>query len=528
MTSAVQQRAGSRVAVGLIAFAGLVAFYLLTAPQNHATAIDAYSYAHMIRDQSILAVPELRLFLWIACMQVLHAAVAWVVPNPDTFAVIGTVNAVEAALAVVLFERMLSRRLGLARPASCLTAAMFAFSYGTWRFAAEVEVYSAAALISVALVDRALALNEGTVRRPLGPLLGLAALGALATLCYQPLGIVAAAVIPTYLLARRPLAQIVAYYAVAGIVVVVGLGLATWLDHLHNGAAAQFVLDTDGTPPTLPDAAGWAKTVVAFFADLVSVNWAFAFAPTRAFLEQNWMERFARELFSAENAGMGYLVFWVTLPAIAILLITAGVTLLRKGRASPIRAIEVAALVWLAAYVAMVGLLAPGGFEAWIPALPAFFILFGLRVVGPLADRGGTPVAIALLAVFMAHNWFAGIRVVASGEYNYYQRRAAPVIAATGPGDLIVVVGDWEFSRYLTYSAEARTILVQPPANPAARELLDRTLASGGKVILFDDSVTPGQPIPGHHALATEYLDGAGKIELGVEGQAYQLRPSEQ
>src|SRR6056297_2452419 len=97
---------GLRLGAALV----LGAFYFLSAPQNHGTALDSYGFAYWISDLPISAAPELRLFLWIAALQLVYDAVSLFVTDPDPFVVLGLLNALQTAAAVVLLERILSRR----------------------------------------------------------------------------------------------------------------------------------------------------------------------------------------------------------------------------------------------------------------------------------------------------------------------------------------------------------------------------------------------------------------------------------
>lgn len=507
--------------------AGLAAFYLLTAPDNHSTAPDSHYFAFYITDLPVSAVPQVRYFLWVVAMQALYAAVARVVPDPDPFLVAGTLDAVLTALAVVVLKSLLARRLAVPERAAWITAALFAFSYATWRFAAETEVYAAAALISLALFHAALAMPP-TARPPAG-LLVLAVCGALATLAYEPLGIVAGIAIPIVFLTRLPLAHLIAYYAVSGIVLGAGLVVA----HLLAGAGTdvsllESVLDTDGKGLKLPTLPEMGITLVGFLQNLLSVNWAFAFDPTRDIVEQVASRRFLRDFYPAQYAPWSYLVFAVTLPAAALLTALALVAIRRSPVRIPFGAPELAAWVWLLSLAAMVILIDPVSFEAWIPATVPVFVLIGLRLAAPLVHAGGAPTGAALAAVFLIHNGFAGIAVIADPERDYYRVRGGPLAALTGPGDLIVAM-HWEEEAYLLYGTEAQIVKVRAIGPEATAAAIEATLAEGGKVILLDHVVepTPGEvaELPDIGLLAGAYVSRARRISLGEAGYALRIDP---
>lgn len=526
---------GKRQAViGLAVWAALAAFYLVTAPDNHATALDSYGFAFWITEYPLSAVPELRLFLWIVAMHVIYDMVTAVLPVSDTFAILGTANAIQMSMAVVLLQRLLSQRLGVASDASWITAAAFAFSYGIWRYAAELEVYASAALISMALCHAAFSLETGDGLRRSGRIAALAVFGGLATLAYQPLGILAGIAIPCYLAIRLGLPKLALYLIVSGGVVLSGLVLAFLLDGASSGPGVGAVFDTDGKPLVIPSAVEAAEAAVAFLQNILSINWGFAFEPTRQFLETNGGGIHRAFLYSASFAGPGYLVFFVTLPLAGILVFLAIVLSLRSRSGSLPLAPRLAVLIWLTGQALMVLLIDPGGIEAWLPSLFPLFILIGTSVAEPLSRAGRSLVGAALVAVFVVHNHFAGIGVLASGEEDFYQMRAGPVIRVSGPGDLLVVLHDWSFDRYLSLTAEARNIDAATLPAHEVRETIAQTLAEGKKVFLFDDWSSKPSPMPAvidpEHPtiqqLLNPYPGRFDQLDLGEGGLAYVLRPN--
>ena len=94
-------------------------------------------------------------------------------------------------------------------------------------------------LISLALLYVTFSLETGNgLRRP-SRLTLLAILGGLATLTYQPLGIVAGIAIPVYLSARLNAFRILLYLLVSGAMVLSGLFLAYILDGRQRPVSAQ-------------------------------------------------------------------------------------------------------------------------------------------------------------------------------------------------------------------------------------------------------------------------------------------------
>lgn len=522
--------AGLRAAV----FAALVIFYLLTAPQNHSTALDSYGFAYWITEKPITAVPELRDFLWVASMQAVYAAASWVVPRPDPFVLIGALGAIETALAVILLQTLFVRRFRLSGAAAWTGALGYSVCYGVWRFAGEVELYAAAALISVSLVYAAFSLENRQKPPSTAWLASLAIGGGLATLCYQPLGIVAGLAIPSYLIARLGLARVILYYAVCGAVVLAGLLLANAISGVDPGAmGVQSIFDTDGKPVVVPGATDLVRSLIALLHNLLSINWTFAFEPTRTIYETQAGGWYAVHLYPAQFAPRSYLVFLFTIPAAGALTIAAFLLTRQFSRRRSLHAMEISVLVWLAGQAAIVLTIDPVGLEPWVPSLLPIFILVGTRLLQPLSESGHAPVGIALAAIFLVHNWFAGLAVQYPAQHNYRDVRAAPILPVIGASDLLVVGSDWSFKRYLDYRTDTPSIELRKVGGEAAGTLIKETLARGGKVILFDDVMVP----PGDRAdlnpafaagldeIARTHLGNARRINLNDAGYAFEISP---
>jgi hypothetical protein len=515
--------------LGFAVVAALTVFYFATSPQNHATALDSYGFAYWIRDLPLTTVPELRQFLWIAAMRVIYHATTAVLPLSDPFTIVGAVSAFQMSLAVVLLQRLLSRRLDVPSDAAWITAGAFAFSYGIWRYAAETEVYASAALLSIGLCHAAFSLETGDGLRRSRNLAALAVCGGLATLAYQPIGVLAGFALPAYIFMRLGFSRTILYLAVSGAVVFAGLFLAFLMDGGGSAMGIGSVFDTDGKPLSLPTGTDLLRALISLFQNFLSINWGFVFEPTRRLFEENAGYNYRSFLYSASFVGPGYLVFFVSLP-LAALLFLAAVVLGRGQRPGPgVRVPVTALLIWLAGQAVTVLLIDPRGLEAWLPTLFPLFLLLGLYVTGPLCRAGGRTVAVALVAVFVVHNYLAGVDVLASGERDFYEERAGRVIEMTGPDDLIVVIHDWSFNRFLSYAASSKNIDAARLPLSEIREMIAGTLARGGKVVIFDGDARQDDDLPrnGFTASVTAlqltalYPGQTHTLDLGRGGRAF-------
>ncbi|MFN0113465.1 MAG: hypothetical protein ACKVPY_02180 [Paracoccaceae bacterium] len=514
------------------AFLGLTAFYLLTAPANHAISIDPYFYAPMITKEPLDAVPHPRLMLWIFAMQALWQGASLVVSDPDPFVLIGALNAVLTSLAVLLLERILRQDLGLDSRAAWLTALLFGACYGVWRYATEIEVYAAASLLSLWVVRRTFALDRGGPQGGLGPVLGLAALGGFAALMYQPLAILPGAAVPVCLALRGRLRQLPVYLALFGAIVLTGFSIGAWFGDPQGTAAVDFVLHTRELHPGVPGLKSAVSVLYGLGSDLLSANWVFGFERLQTLFRQaspgNIIDE---ETYAALRAGWLVWVPALTLPAIAVVaiaLVRAG-----AGRRPRFSAHVAVVAVWFLLHGAMMTVLSPAGFEGWILAVVPLSVLAGVFLVGPAVAAGGAVWARLLVILFVVHNGLAGIAVQFSPSGDYFLARSAGILESAGAGDLIAMAGNWKLQRYLLYKSPAQVVMASEIGVGPTRQAIERTLSGGGRVFLLDDMAEPPSPVvlrdralaDGIVALAAEYTPGATRFPTGDAGWAYRLGP---
>ena len=514
------------------AFLAFLLLYLSTAPANHSLSWDSYWFAGVITVDGITEVPQPRLFLWIAAMQALYSAASTVVTDPDPFRLIGFVNAVQAALAVTLFARLLTRDFSVDHRSAWLSAGLLGSSYGLWRYATEIEVYASAALLSVVLLLAAFAVDRDPPIHLGRRVLALACLGGVATLVYQPIGLVAGVAIPFYLLIRLRLAHVALYCAVSGIIVVAGFSAAYQLGgHAPEADAVAFVLDAERIFPRVPDLMTLPKTAYAIGHDLLSTNWMHAIDRFNSVFARIAPGRnFQVEIYAGERAGWIVWVAVLTIPGAAILLATLVWTSVRQPATARFCAREATLVVWLAAHAAMMAVLAPGGAEGWILGLIPLMGIAARRLVMPAVAAGRSARVLLLVAVFLVHNGFAGIGVVAGEEGDYLRARGEPLVEQSGPDDLIVMAHDWKLEGFLRYAGASRTLLINRAGVEDVRRAIDETIAEGDRVLIVDDiSSAPARMLAqspslvrDRDALLRDY-PGAWRIAENDAGSFYEI-----
>ena len=513
-----------------VAFFSLFVIYWLTAPNAHTMAIDSYHFAHILTRPDPVTFPE-RLYLWLVTMRGALELSRLAGGTSDPFVLVGLLNAAQTALAAVLFDKLLRRGFHVPPPAALVTTAIFAFSYGVWRYATELEVYASAHLMAIVLMLLAVSVTEGSSQSRTRGVLVAAAFGAFVSLAYQPLGIVAGFAI-VILIFSGGTVRLAISYLVAYLTILAGAFLA--LNVLANpgtGLANSDVLDSDGKIPELPEVAELLPALIAFFQNVTSVNWAFAYPPTRAVLEEGYQAEFAQELVATSPAFFGYWVFAATIPALVVLFSVICFHALREGKLRSLLPAEYGAFAWLFAYAAMVLSLDHDGFEAWLPAITPFLLILGSRLAAPLSGSRHFRLLLFIWAVSVVHNSLAGVGVFATASRDYNVERGDPVTMRALEDDLILIGADWPLERYINYKGEGRTILVSRslPLQDSI-DAIEDAVASGHQVFIYHDLLNPSdwameiQPELSafRHLVPAELLSGAKKIDL-TDGASFHL-----
>ena len=520
------------------AWAALAAFYSLTATSNHSLSPDAYWYARMITQGTAFEVEHPRLFLWLASMQGLFGAASLLTPNPDVFKIIGTANAVQAALAVVLLARLMIRDLGVDHVSSWLTAGLFAFTYGMWRYSSEIEIYATASLLAVLLLTGSFHVSRIETERLTAWVSGLAVLGGLSTLVYQPLGLLGGIVLPVFLLFSLGLRSTVTYCGIAGAIVAAGIWFA--VSHSAETVAvegADFILDTRAVGVRVPDLLTPAKLLHGLGYVTFSMHWVLAFQPVQELFAQIAPARsYAAEIYTAEHSGALVWIPLVTLPVAAFLLVRIIWAALGPRQKTTVDHLEGALWLWLALHATMITLISPGSHEPWITAFPAIFALLARRIVSRAVQvPGRVKTVCALLVVMAAHNASVGLGMLNKPDGDYFRNRGEAVLMVAARNDTVIMSADRPLAEYLRFSGMRNVIDIREDGLRAARDRAREALETGHTLWLLQDAVA----VPAHvraeskataaaiEAFTARYADPARRHALGEADWIYRVEATQ-
>lgn len=465
----------------VVAFVVLAGFYVLTSPSNHSEADDALWYAWDVEQAAwpVLFHPFHVIYLPVARLawRAVHA-----LGGPErAYSTLIVLGALASAGAVLLSWDLLVRRLGVTPGRAAFAAALLAFSYGTWRYAGEAEVYAPALLSSVVLAHLSLAARPGVRGR-----IGLVVAGAVAPLVHilAVAGSMIAVPIAVWSLRGRRAAL---GYAVA--TAVLGLTLAT-AGYALAGRPADNVVDFyrgEESTATIGGAGDIVRHAVAASQVVVSGNFILTYEPVRQAIS-SWFP--GRMLYDETYAGSHApsVVRWLAPATLALLVagllwfvLTAGRPARSAGRTAAARF----GGIWLVSHILLGVVFSRAGQpEVWMLAVfPAWllFTAFFVRSDAPVLPLAAFAVALTL------HNGIGGLAVYAPEDGDRNLAKATPVIVRTNAEDVVLTAESAVFTRYLTYWGPARVahLLYRDPDE--VRRIYGGAVAGGGRVFATGD-----------------------------------------
>lgn len=528
-------------------FAAILAFYALTAPENHYESWDAYWYALAVQQYGLTEIFDTRSILYHVINRLLFVSANALGFDLTGYAVVWIVSVVSAALCLLLLVRLLTRGFGVSAVASWLTAGMLGVSYGFWRYAAEGELYAPSAFLIVAVLNLVFDADKRAHGR-WPSVLPAALLAGAAVLYYQPNAIPLFLAIPVLFLARDRLAWLVAYGAFGSAVVVLGYVVAYMVskpDPLAPLAVIEFVASRSSKLSIKPlDTNLLVQSVISSGHMILSTNWIYGideFAAAVAKM-QPWRP-LKEEIYAAAQFRPFVYLPVIILPTVVAALLWALWRAIGAGVPHPFNRRIAYCLVWLAVFAAVVGWLQPGGFESKILMLLPLAMLFAIYVVEPCVSSRRARAPAALLILTLLYNTFGGMGIVQSSKGDYLRAKAAWLIANATQDDLVVLIGkDARLEHFIRYAAGTRIIAMSGPARSRVASgervgpnllqfFIDETRERCGRVFVFDEFFTPSDELavkaPKRYAFARDVaaeFSGRERLVFSNDaGQTYEI-----
>jgi hypothetical protein len=451
----------------LVAVLGTAAVYALTGPGNRSEADDAFWFAYDIEHadlRELVGDRHTAHLLFLPLARGLFNLLRLLGIDGRAYDAVRLTNCLLAAAAVVLFGVVLRRRLRLSWFAAVTGAAGLAVSYGFWRYANETEAYAAAIFVIVLLC-----LVGFSGLRSTTAVVTAGALAALGTLIHI-LGVVPAVVVVPFMLmlerrARDLAIYVVSYTALAG---TIAYGAFRYAAPPGQGFAGYLLGRSPGanySPRAIPE------SVLSLAQDIATSSFLFAYDGiarrlVAAFPTQYLMEE---QYAGASADGIVRTVPLVTVPMLvllaAVLVWSMRRQMLNHDRPRTVAGPLAAVAAWTVAYWLVVVGQSSSAPEAWIPLLPAVWILIAVIVFDRAHDRTQRVLVVALLVALLVHNLAGGFWMMHSRATDFNAVKARWLLDNARNGDVILTADGAVFERYLRYYSPAKVISLEglPP-----------------------------------------------------------------
>jgi len=434
-------------------FAILTAFYVVTMPSNRTEADDAFAYAYRVEIDDIENPFELSHLAFIPFMRAAFRFAQLLGYSGRAYPLLVGIGIVSSVVTVILAVRFLNNRLGLTLSRSLAGGALVALSYGFWRYAAEVEVYSLATTIAMALVYVVTSERRSGARTAI-----VIVLGALLVLTHAMFGLITYVVIPLVYYRSRLFKVLMGYLLAVSILLV----LATYgIFRLVSGGWSDlsgyvaFLLDFPGGSTAY--GLSWLVLNGAYlFQSLVGFNFLLAFPVFRDLIERMF-DRFslAEEFYLGLNTPRAISIGGSITGVILAVAVVGFVIKAFRHRAPRVRSPEAATvLLWLA--TTFVVQMWAGGAETWqLATVPLWLSVVWLTRQMPVI----WPALVA--ATLGLHNLVGGLGPLYPTEADMFANKASWIVADTDSSDVVATSGPVVFFRYLRYWAPSEVVHLQ-------------------------------------------------------------------
>jgi hypothetical protein len=438
----------------------LTAVFVVTGPGNRTEPDDAFWFAYDIEHASIRALVSGGHTAHLAFLPLargLFNLVRLVGIEVRAYDVVRLSNCLLAAIAVVLLHMVLRRRFRLSPFAARAGAAGLAVSYGFWRYANETEVYAA-----VILVILLLCLVGFSGLRTTATVVLAGVIASFAALLHI-LGIIPAVVIvPLVLLLERRFRD-VAIYVVTLVLIAGTISSITYRFAAPERSFSGYLLgEGPGTTYSLRAIPQSALTVGQ---DVATSNFLFAYRGIARRLVAAFPRQYlVEERYAGERADSVVRVVPLVTVSLLILLAVALLwsmrrRLLDRGSLPPNAGrLLIVVVAWIAAYWLVVVGRSSSAPEAWIPVLPALWILIAVVIVERATTRPSRSLVVALLVAVMLHNLAGGFWMMRSRSTDFNAVKASWLLDHAHGGDVILTADGPVFERYLRYYSAADVI----------------------------------------------------------------------
>lgn len=473
-------------------------FFLLTLANNFSASHDSINYLnHIVKGEHLFHQHHL-LYHFLA-NKWLHIFQPVLISVPEHY-LIESFTAVWGSGVLAVCYLFFRNRFFLPPGLSVLGIMLIAFSYGTWFYSINIEVYTPPLfflLWSLYVITRREPLRNDIWR--------IALLHSLAILFHQ-VNVLFGFVILQWIYANRkvipPLRAFLKYFITVTVIVGVTYFLAGWFVEGNNSTDAfiSWVLGYSvGHGYWQPLSLHTPMQVLAGFSRaFIGAHFIFQVPAVNAFLESSFRAHSLRdEIFLSEQISPA--MAWLLL-ALAILFAVLMILLIVRFIAR-IRSMKMHYRVLNPIFLCL--LVYSSFFVFWMPEILEFWILqmvlVWMLLIGMLplihfpfglAARTG---AIVMTAMLFAINYFGSIEWLQkiNNDWYYVEVKKMPVVT---PGDVVIVENQWILKDYVRYYTPATVVATDEPdfSRENVAKKINEAKATGHHVYLYRNE--PGKP----------------------------------
>ncbi|MBU4460155.1 MAG: hypothetical protein KJ579_06275 [Verrucomicrobia bacterium] len=486
-------------AIQVLSFLLLVWMYACTRPVNHTEADVAFRNAFIVEHGAGSLCLRADEVLYLLAMRAMHQAAGFMGLSWSAFGMMSAFSVLCAAATVHLFFHFCYRRFSLRPLSSLLAAALFAVSYGFWRYASE-----AAAIVPATLAAMG-TLYVATTSRLTAPRFVLATAMAALAMLFSVLHVGAMLiVIPLYLVMRRR--PWIAAAFVAGSLGWLSLGLMA-LHAIHGDFLTSY--------PSLfrygenLSTGTFLKAIIGLGQSWLSGNFLLGWPAFR-----DWLCNMFPYRMLAEECYLGRQLprrlVWGAAITFALAIVCAGIAIRRSIQARQQGAVPRKAgdalpggrstlwAVWTWAMVSTAGVLwfQPENAEVWAFGLAPVWLAFCGLVIVPLAQARTLWPVLAMALTMGLHNYIGGMSPLRLPSADLYSAQGTWMLSRARAQDAVLVRDETEFAFWMRARFAGRVEVAGSWIDPHAgfRELTSRVERIWAIGTVFDPTSRPGSP----------------------------------
>lgn len=450
--------------------------YLATVPGNQTEAEDAFWFASVAENSEADWI-HLHHMLYFPSIKLFNGVIVFFGFSGRSYGALVVLHIFIGALTAFLLYIFLHERLKVESIASFIGASLLAFSYGFWRYSAEVEIPVWISLTSLVLLYLGFC-DKYTLPRAFG----LGVIAAFAILFHGLNALLACTIIPLRLFVRSTIWFPIVYAIGAALILFSVYGTAFLI---NEKLPIQGVLNRG----TILDPIYLLKGVIGFGQATISGNFLWGSTWLAERLESLFVSNtMTEEIYMGASAPKW--LFYASIVSLSFMCISFLWLIIsrfkcvykRDGNSDVIYII-----IWCSIYVIFLFWFEGGNPELPIPALVPIWTLVTVFIIDVVCRNGKKLPCISFAIFFFLHNLIGGMAWIWSADSDYYRARSAWLLENVSSNDLIITGDKKPFTRYLQYWSESEIVNVYNISDEEFRAVEDKIKKWEGEVYVLEE-----------------------------------------